>query len=159
MTQFDPTDDDLDEDADPTGTDDLSNLRKQLRQSQRNNKALAGQLEEASSVRKENAFLKAGLPDSPSVKFFQDHYDGDPTPEAIKAAAAQYGFIPEVSQQMSDDIAALDKQSEAVTGATESLNPDSEEAMLKELDAVLRKGGNAEAVLRKYGRPVASDNR
>lgn len=156
LTQFDTTNlpDDEDDDLEP---DDGNNLRKQLRQSQKTNKALAAERDELLSIRKENAFLKAGLPDTPQVKFFQEHYSGDPTPEAINTAAAEFGFVPSVDQQTQAEVAAIGTQSEAATGA--EMPPDQREQMMKEFAETVARGGNGEEVLRRHGHPVASDDR
>lgn len=158
LTQFDPTDlpDDEDTDLDEDGPNPL---RKQLRQSQKANKALQEQVNAGAAILKENAFLKAGLPDTPQVKFFQEHYSGEATPEAIKAAAAEFGFTPPVDAATQAEVAAIADQSEALSGGVQSMAPDSEEAMLKEFEEALKAGRSGEAVLRKYGRPVASDFR
>lgn len=156
MTQFDPDVSDDDENID--SDEETGNpLRKQLRQSQRTNKVLAAERDELLGIRKENAFLKAGLPDTPQVKFFQDHYTGDPTPEAIQQAATEFGFVPPVDQATQDEVAAINGQSQAITGA--EMPADTRETMMKEFAEAVSKGQNGEDVLRRYGHPVASDDR
>lgn len=157
LTQFDPND--IPDEDDDSETGDGNDLRKQLRVSQKNNRELQKQVDEAAVVRKENAFLKAGLPESPQVKFFQEHYQGDPTPEAIKTAAAEYGFVPTVDAETQAEVATIAEQSEALNGSAPSQAPDDRAAMMKEFAEVLAKGGNGEEVLRRWGQPVASDYR
>ena len=48
---------------------------------------------EAENLRRELAVERAGLPDFPGKQFFLSNYTGDATPEAVKAAAAEAGFI------------------------------------------------------------------
>lgn len=159
MTQFDATNDDTgyEEDVDQPDPNDPAQLRKKLKNALRSNKELLAQQDEVNQVRKENAFLKAGLPDTPQVKFFQEHYSGEPTPEAIKTAASEFGFAPVVDQEIQDEVAVISAQSDAVPGA--DMPADDREKMMKEFADVVAQGGNGEDVLRRYGHPVASDNR
>lgn len=49
---------------------------------------------ELEAIKAEQAFFKAGLnPDDPKVKYFRKGYEGDLTPEAIKAEALAAGFL------------------------------------------------------------------
>lgn len=158
MTQFDAVL--SDEDDEPIeGTDDQSNLRRQLRQSQKNNKALAVQVEEAQSLRKENAFLKAGLPDSPVARLYMTTYTGDLSDEAIKAGAAELGIIATPDAAATAEVTQIEQQSSAMGGSTQSLTPDSQHEMWREFEKVLQAGGNGEEVLRRWGVPTASDDR
>ena len=48
----------------------------------------------ADDLARENAFLKAGVnPDDPKAKWLVKGYDGELTPEAIKAAASEAGIL------------------------------------------------------------------
>lgn len=66
---------------------------------------------EALSIKKENAFLKAGITDLDKgvAKLFFKSYEGEMTPEAIKAAASAEGLDliptserPEIAQELND---------------------------------------------------------
>lgn len=51
---------------------------------------------EAEAVKRENAFLKAGIdPDSPKAKYFVKGYDGELTKDAILAEAKEAGVLEE----------------------------------------------------------------
>lgn len=160
LTQFDPdyTDPDEDDNSEPDEPDS-SAVRRELRKSQKANKELGEQLASLESLRKENAFLKVGLPDTPVSQLYRDTYSGDLSEDAIKAGAINLGILQEVDDTTQAEINGIEGQSQALVGSLPSMAPDSEEAMWKEFTAVLQQGGNGEAVLRKYGRPVASDDR
>lgn len=156
MTQFDSDSPDEDEAPDPN---DPAQLRRQLRDALRSKKELEAQVAETATVRKENAFLKAGLPDTPMANFYRDHYSGDISDTAIKAGAVDLGIIPPVDPTTAAEVASIAGQSQAMTGAASSMAPDSQEAMWKEFTEVVSKGGDGEKVLRKYGHETASDSR
>jgi len=72
---------------------------------------------EASAAKRELAFLRAGIDlDSPQGKLFAKAYDGDPTADAVKSAAQEYGLIdaPSVS---ADELAGHDRFAQASAGA------------------------------------------
>lgn len=46
------------------------------------------------ALEKRNAFAEAGLPPSPLRDLIQDKYEGELTPDAIKAFAATYDLVP-----------------------------------------------------------------
>lgn len=49
--------------------------------------------QEAAQLRRELAIERSQLPDFPGKQFFIQNYNGEPTPEAIKAAALAAGFV------------------------------------------------------------------
>ena len=152
-----PEDTDL-EDQEDDQTVNAGNLRrlweaeqKKTAQLESDNKALA----------REFAFIKAGLPDTPQVKFFQEHYQGDPTPEAVRTAAAAAGFIDTGATQA--ETQALANIEAAVTGAEKPPSAGTNDAILEELAKVDGRSQSVfydiEAVLRRAGHPVESDLR
>lgn len=57
-------------------------------------KRLEREAKEAKALKRENAFLKAGInPDDPKAKWLVKGYDGELTPDAIKAAAVEAGVL------------------------------------------------------------------
>lgn len=93
-----PANDDYDDDLDDNGTDDpqpdRNPLRAQVRKQERELKALREQLAEGQKATRELAFVKAGVnPQDKKAAYFIKAYDGDLTPDAIKAAALDAGFL------------------------------------------------------------------
>jgi hypothetical protein len=82
---------DYDDEAGDQAKDPVrSRMRKLERELQERDK----QLVEASAAQRELAFLKAGVPaDNPVTKYFVKGYEGEVTPEAIRAAAEEAGLI------------------------------------------------------------------
>jgi hypothetical protein len=57
-------------------------------------KAKEQALAEADAIRRENAFMKAGIPmDNPMAKYFVKGYDGEISPDAIRTAAEEAQLI------------------------------------------------------------------
>lgn len=74
-------------------------VRARMRQLEKELKAKDQALAEADAIRRENAFMKAGIPmDDPMAKYFVKGYDGDFTPEAIRAAAEEAKLIRKASE-------------------------------------------------------------
>lgn len=75
--------------------------------------------EEVPALRRENAFLKAGIPDTPQGRLLQKAYDGEPTPEAIRQAAVEYGILDTADADVpGDEFDALERVDSAVQGGT-----------------------------------------
>lgn len=75
-------------------------VRARMRQLEKELKAKEQELAEAAAVKRELAFVKAGVPlDNPATKYFVKAYDGDLTPEAIRAAAEEANFIQKQAQE------------------------------------------------------------
>lgn len=75
----------------------------------------------AQTAQRELAFYKAGLPmDDKRMEFFVKGYDGDLTPEAIRKAASDSGFIQPSAQDtaLGDEIRQHQQISEASSGAS-----------------------------------------
>jgi hypothetical protein len=69
-------------------------VRARMRQLEKELKAKEQALAEAEAIKREFAFVKAGVPmDSPMAKYFVKGYDGEFTPEAIRAAAEEANLI------------------------------------------------------------------
>lgn len=77
--------------GDQNEPDDPAGLRKQLKELREQNAALA---QKVSTFERADVFDKAGVPKDGPAKWFRNAYDGELTPEAIKAAAEADGLIP-----------------------------------------------------------------
>jgi hypothetical protein len=83
--------DSFENDTDETPKDPVRARMKQLeKELQQSKQALA----EAEAIKRENAFMKAGIPmDDPMAKYFVRGYDGEISAEAIRAAAQEANLI------------------------------------------------------------------
>jgi hypothetical protein len=147
------TDDAFDSD-DEAGQDpnDIKSLRKAA-----NSKKQIEQ--ENHTLKRELAFLKAGInTDDPKMRYFVKGYEGDLTPDAVRQAALEAGFL--ASQQQGNDpelqqaAAAQQRVMQASAGA--GYEDVSEEAALARLEAAMEEGG-VDAMLevaRQYGIPT-----
>lgn len=117
----DYNDDDLDtaDDTQAANTDGKG-WRKQLEAERAEAKAEAQRVKaEADTARRELAFLKAGVDlDTPQGKLLAKAYDGDPTPEAVKAYAEEYGVLqPAAAQVPVEELQAHERVAAASAGA------------------------------------------
>ncbi len=80
-----------DETGDETPKDPV---RARMRQLEKELKANQQALTEAEALKREYAFVKAGIPmDNPMAKYFVKGYEGEITPEAIRTAAEEARLI------------------------------------------------------------------
>lgn len=142
-------DDDFDSDDEPQET--AKGLRASLEAA---NRAKAEAEQALSKVQRENAFLQAKLPETPQIKFFQEHYAGEPTAEAIRSAATTAGFLD--TGPPASELNTLERIEETVRGAP-TLAPGGREAMYEEMREKARSPEDVAAIMRKYGAPVAGD--
>lgn len=70
----------------------IRQLRQQNKELSETVKTLQGQFE---SIRRSSVFDDLGIPKTGPAQFFREKYDGDLTPDAIRAAAQTYGLIAE----------------------------------------------------------------
>jgi ribosomal protein L12E/L44/L45/RPP1/RPP2 len=74
-------------------------VRARMRLLEKEAAELKKQLVEAESVKREMAFIKAGVPmDNPVAKYFVKGYDGEVTPEAIRQAAEEANLIAKAAE-------------------------------------------------------------
>ncbi len=97
---------------------DLRNLRKAAKE----RSDLAARL---AAQERELAFAKAKLDlDDPKIEYFVKGYDGDLTPDAIRAKAEEAGFLAAQKQQPpADEVTAQRRIANASSGATETPDP------------------------------------
>lgn len=95
---------DYEPDEQPDEQNDRRQTPKQLRE------AFDRVSDENATLKRDLAFTKAGLPDTPQVKLLRDHYKGEFTAEAIRKQAVEYGLIDaEDSGVPKDELDALDR--------------------------------------------------
>ena len=69
-------------------------VRAQLRKVEQQLQVAEAKAKEAEAAQRELAFVKAGVnPDSAAAKYFVKGYDGELTPEAIRAAAEEANLV------------------------------------------------------------------
>lgn len=125
--------------------------RSQIKSWQKQAKEGAADKVRAEAAERKLAFAEAGISLSdPKLSYFVKGYDGEFTPEAIKQAATEAGFI---ASENSDDTAALDRLNQAGAGAS-SPNVGADAAYLAEMDAATS-SEQVTAIAAKYGRLVA----
>ena len=79
------------EDVEPRVLD--PNIRKQLRQAKKAQQERDNAIAELESYKRDLAFTKLGIPEDGVGRLFRKAYDGDTSPEAVLAAAQEYGVI------------------------------------------------------------------
>ena len=89
VNQFDETDDEAPKDP----------VRARMRLLEKETAELKKQVAEAEALKREMAFIKAGIPtDNPMSKYFVKGYDGEVTPEAIRQAAEEANLIAKAAE-------------------------------------------------------------
>jgi hypothetical protein len=74
-------------------------VRARMRLLEKEAAELKKQVAEAEALKREMAFIKAGIPtDNPMSKYFVKGYDGDITPEAIRQAAEEANLIAKAAE-------------------------------------------------------------
>lgn len=141
MTAPDYDDEDLDDGQDDDTTVNLD--RKRIRSLERDAKQFRKANEELAQIKRENAFIKAGInPDTdPKLKYFMSGYDGEITAEAIRSAAETAGFLTPNTANL-EQAAAADRVAAASAGTGTVAKDDP----IERLRAADREGGK-EAVL------------
>jgi hypothetical protein len=137
-----PTDDDEDERQTP------AELREAAK---RGAKAKA----EADALKRENAFLRAGIdPDDTRLRYFVKGYEGDLDPTVIRAAAVEAGFI-QPPQQPSDPAADQAREGQTrVQAASSGTSPEFDTNSVDyAMEQAYREGGleGLSAVAQQYG--------
>ena len=93
-------------------------VRARMKQLEKEASELRKQVAEFAVTQRELAFAKAGIdPASPQAKYFVKGYDGDLTPEAIRAAAEEAQLITPQPVQVDPDKAAWQQSNRIAAGA------------------------------------------
>jgi hypothetical protein len=96
--------DDFNEDDYDQPASETNPVRARMKQLEKEAKELRKQVAEFAVTQRELAFAKAGIdPASPQAKYFVKGYDGDLTPEAIRAAAEEAQLITPQPVQVDPD--------------------------------------------------------
>jgi hypothetical protein len=125
---------------------DSKNWRRKLEQDAKDGKRASREAEvakqEAQQAKRELALIKAGIDlESGTGKLFAKAYDGEATPEAIKAAAQEFGLVPtSQTTEVQSDLSAIDRIANASAGASGTITPSA-------LDDI-RNAANPEEVLK-----------
>lgn len=112
--------------------------------------------EELAKMKREAAFLRAGIdPTDQRLSYFVKGYEGETTPDAIRAEAIKAGFLqPEGAQDQGDpaDIEAQNRVQVAAGG----LGADQPDLASAALDSAFREGGQEGLIsfLQQQGVPV-----
>ena len=138
-------DDDLDEQQDDTSSR-VSLDRKQIRSMERDAKQSRKNAEENVKLQRELAFTKAGIDTDadPRLTYFAKGYDGEMTAAAIRAAAEAAGFLTPAETDTSDEMAALDRVSQASSGSTPRSSDESNRTSMLQAGTVSREAVLAE---------------
>jgi hypothetical protein len=103
-------DDDQPQDSNP--------VRARMKQLEKENREFKKQLAEAEQLRREANFLKAGIdPAEPKFKYFVKGYDGELSPDAIRAALEEAQLITPQSNPASEDKQAWQTTNKVAAGA------------------------------------------
>jgi hypothetical protein len=85
-------------------TEGRNPVRDRMKQLEAENQKYRAEAAEAVAAKRELAFIKVGIDvDSPTGKLFAKAYDGETSPEAVAAAAAEYGLIKPPSKVNADE--------------------------------------------------------
>jgi hypothetical protein len=130
MSDLDYNEEELDNNlGNDESENDSKNWRRKLEADAKEGKRASREAEiakqEAAQAKRELALIKAGIDlESGTGKLFAKAYDGEATPEAIKAAAQEFGLVPtSQTQEVQDDLSAIDRISQASAGATGTIAP------------------------------------
>lgn len=141
-------DPDLDEDEGEDSEEDFKNLRAKARK--------ASKIEQENlRLRRENAFMKAGLPlDDPKMGYFVKGYEGDLDPDAIRRAAIEAGFIAAPAQDQDPRIAEAQQGQAAVMALSAGAETGfDDQSSLYQMEQAYAEGGieGLSAVTQQYG--------
>lgn len=97
-------------------------VRARMKQLEKETEELRKQAAEAAAVRRELAFVKAGInPDDPKFKYFVKAYDGDLAPEALNQALVEAQLIS--PPDTSGEAAAWQRTNQVAAGAQTAQPP------------------------------------
>ena len=89
-------------------------VRARMRELEQQVKAVEAKAKEAEAAQRELAFVKAGVdPDSAAAKYFVKGYDGELTPEAIRAAAEEANLVSSEKKEVAVEQQAWNRVAQA----------------------------------------------
>jgi hypothetical protein len=108
-------DDDLLDDDEPR----TPGVRQRMKSLEDENKALKAQVAEGQATQRRLAFIEAGIDlKDPRTSYFLKGYEGELTPEAIRTAATESGFIESDATPPPGEQDAWKRVGQAATGAS-----------------------------------------
>lgn len=163
MSEYDETDDT------PEESEGIRGIRQAKQAAEERARAAEEALAAAQAAQRELGAIKAGLdPAEKSHAFFLNHYEGEFTPEAMKAAAIDAGIIPEIAPEAQESVQGQARMAQAFQGGEHVPTgttyvgprearievPADEAEKWQAFEADLARGGNGLDVLRQYGHPL-----
>lgn len=107
-----------DHDIDDDSNETRNPLRDRMKTLEQENAGLRTRVAEAETATRELAFLKAGVDTSnPAAKWFVKGYDGDLTPDVIRAAAIEATLIRDTTSPTPAEQQAWQKSSQLAAGS------------------------------------------
>jgi hypothetical protein len=89
-------------------------VRARMRELEQQVKAFEAKAKEAEAAQRELAFVKAGVdPESAAAKYFVKGYDGELTPEAIRAAAEEANLVSSEKKEAAGEQQAWNRVAQA----------------------------------------------
>lgn len=113
-----------DDEREQRGRENGNPLRKELRRLEKQVKELRQQAEDGQKATRQLEFVKAGVDlNNPMASYFVNGYQGDLTPEAIKAEAAKLGLVASTEQPQEQGIPAEEQAAhQRIADATAGAN-------------------------------------
>jgi hypothetical protein len=141
-----PFDESPDADEDPN---DFKNLRAKAKKADKYEAELT-------SLKRENAFMKAGIPmDDPKMGYFLKGYDGELDASAIRQAAIDAGFLAAPVQEQDPAVQQAQQGQQRVMAAAAESQPTGSDPQGRryEMEQALKEGGleGLSAVTARYG--------
>ena len=129
------------------GDEDFKNLRAKAKKADR--------LEpEITMLKRENAFLKAGIPmEDPKMSYFVKGYDGDLDASAIRQAALDAGFIESQQQEPDSAVQQAQQGQQRVMAAASESQPNDQAGTRYAMEQAYAEGGlkGLSGVTQQYG--------
>lgn len=162
----DQYDDDHNDDDGGNGSNAVRNQRQRIRSLEAEKARLEAEAEAGRQARIQLAVQGSGLDtSSKTVQKFLEHYQGDPTPEALKAAAAEWGLVEEQTPVQQQSVQGQQQMAAAMGGGDTGTIPPAQTgmghevpadqaAMWEEFERAVKGPGGARAgadVLAQYG--------
>lgn len=115
MPEFDDYEDDFETEPQPK----RNPLRERMKELEAENKTLKEQAAEASALKRERAFAKAGIDtEDPAARYFVKGYDGELVPDAIRQAAIEIRLLsPDPSPETAAEQQAWGRTNQVAAGA------------------------------------------
>ena len=164
------TDDAMEFDTDDAEAPETGNraLRNQLKAAEARAREAEAKAQANEAAARRVAFMDAGLGDSPQERFFRDHYQGELTGEAIRAAAQQSGFMAAQDAETQTEVDEIAGMSQTAQGADAPERAGSEEAMDREMREFAEKGAREgmppdqigagiSQILERYNKPTVGE--